>query len=104
MSRPTPPGDKPQPREELLDAAEQLIWSVIDEEKVEDAQIAQLESLLLEHEEVRDRYLDCVQLHVDLHEHFASPDPGAGEPKKSVTVLGSLLSGGFSGPLPAPAE
>jgi hypothetical protein len=83
--------DQPQfsSPELLLDGAESLIWALLDD-RIDDADLARLTNMLEEHAEVRSRYLDCVQLHVDLHEHFGQPAAGA---KKAPCVLGNLASG-----------
>jgi hypothetical protein len=81
--------DQPQSSgpELLLDEAESLIWALLDD-RIEDADMARLTDMLKEHAAVRSRYIDCVQLHVDLHEHFGQPAA-----KKAPCVLGNLSSG-----------
>jgi len=51
--------------EPLLEIAENLIWALLDDQ-ISAAQCSQLEQLILDHEQVRRRYLECMQLHVDL--------------------------------------
>jgi anti-sigma factor RsiW len=53
----------------VLDEAENLIWTLLDDQ-LDEASSARLAKLLEEHEAVRQRYIDCVQLHVDLQDHF----------------------------------
>ena len=96
-------GPSPQDREALLDAAEELIWSVLDDQDVDDTRIRELEALIAGSTEVRDRYLECVQLHVDLQEHFAV-GPLETKSKANTPVLGNLLTGGLPSGFPTPAE
>ncbi|NOY30820.1 MAG: hypothetical protein GXP28_11825 [Planctomycetes bacterium] len=79
----------------LLDHAEQLIWSFLDDH-LEEQDVRRLEELMKKDEEVRLRYLQCAQIHADLYSHYQS---GPDEPKPQSPVLGSLLSG-----LPTPLE
>ena len=53
----------------VLDEAENLIWALLDDQ-LDEASAARLAKLLEEHEAVRQRYIDCVQLHLDLQNHF----------------------------------
>lgn len=79
----------------VLDEAENLIWALLDDH-IDDADIARLTKLLNENEDVRRRYLDCVQLHVDLRDHFAAVDiPGT--PRPATAILPNLLTGGMAG-------
>lgn len=55
----------------VLDEAENLIWALLDD-RLEEADAEKLAKLLEEHELVRRRYIACVQLHVDLQDHFAA--------------------------------
>lgn len=55
--------------EAILDEAESLIWALLDEQ-IDDVDTAKLSQLLEQDALVRERYLECVQLHVDLMEHF----------------------------------
>jgi hypothetical protein len=78
----------------VLDEAETLIWALLDDQ-LEDAETARLAKLLEDHEAVRRRYLDCVQLHVDLRDHFAN----AGVPRvetKGTSILPDLMPRGIS--------
>ncbi len=75
-----------QASDRLLAEAEQLIWSLLDGEL--DAQGTQhLEHLIAENEQVRLRYINCVQVHADLHEHFGSA------PKPDLTKSGQTKTG-----------
>jgi hypothetical protein len=49
----------------VLEEAENLIWALLDDH-LEAAETTKLAKLLQENEEVRRRYIECVQLHVDL--------------------------------------
>jgi hypothetical protein len=70
----------------LLDEAESLIWALLDDQ-IQDADLARLTKMLEERADVRARYIDCVQLHVDLREHFGRP---ADNSKQTPCVLGNL--------------
>jgi anti-sigma factor RsiW len=79
----------------LLDEAENLIWALLDDH-IDEAETARLTKLMNEHEEVRRRYVDCVQLHADLRDHFATvTTPEASRAK--ANILPNLMSGGLSG-------
>ncbi len=78
--------DNPSPTEnpqQLLDEAEALIWGLLDE-NIDAASTQKLEKLLA-NTEVRQRYVQCVELHSDLQELFKEP---VKQPKSPV--LGSL--------------
>lgn len=105
----TPPSSPTAAGELLLEEAESLIWQLLDGQLTE-ATCQQLEQMIFEHEAVRRRYLECVQLHTDLHEVVGKrqmpPAPALPAETKSP-VLGSLgdtqssdLSGTDSRPLP----
>ncbi|MGI9429659.1 MAG: hypothetical protein ACR2NM_13440 [Bythopirellula sp.] len=74
----------------LLDEAEALIWALLDDQ-IESADIKKLEGLLQENEAVRQRYISCVQMHCDLHEHFGGAKTTFADGKlPDSPVLGSL--------------
>jgi len=73
-----------QANDSLLDEAEALIWALLDD-SIEPANLKRLESLLQENEQVRQRYISCVQMHADLNQHFAELPNMPSSP-----VLGSL--------------
>ncbi|NOZ39912.1 MAG: hypothetical protein GXP24_06775 [Planctomycetes bacterium] len=73
-----------QANDSLLDEAEALIWALLDD-SIESANLKRLESLLQENEQVRQRYISCVQMHADLNQHFAELPNMPSSP-----VLGSL--------------
>lgn len=78
--------ENPSPLEnsqQLLDEAEALIWGLLDE-NIDAASIQRLEKLLA-NAEVRQRYVQCVELHADLQELFSEP-----QEKPKSPVLGSL--------------
>jgi hypothetical protein len=52
-----------------VDEVAELTWLLLDRE-INDAQIVQLETLLRDSQDARDTYLKCVQIHVDLGEHY----------------------------------
>ena len=90
---------------ELLQEAEVLIWSLLDEE-IETGDIQRLEGLLKENEQVRQQYISCVQMHTDLIEHFGAdqgtPLPGQLPKSPVLGSLGDLRPG--SGFMPPVAE
>ncbi len=78
--------------DELLDQAEEMIWSLLDD-NLPKADVPRLEEMIKNNDDVRNRYLECVQLHSDLSGHFG----GAAKLKISELpssfgspVLGSL--------------
>ena len=76
--------------EELLDQAEALIWALLDDQ-IEPSDLKRLESLMREHQQVRERYINCVQMHVDLQQHFDTADmPPKTDKFSGSPVLGSL--------------
>lgn len=77
--------------DELLGEAEALIWALLDDQLDEPS--AQRLAAMMEHNAaIRARYVDCVQLHVDLCEHFGRPTLAAPQPARPV-VLPNLLEG-----------
>ena len=52
-----------------IDEVAELTWLLLDRE-ITDQQMTRLEELLRDNQEARDTYLKCVQIHVDLAEHF----------------------------------
>jgi len=79
-----------QTGEASLELAETLIWSLLDNE-IEPTGVKQLESLLQEDEQVRQLYVNCVQMHTDLQEHFGeSKAPQTFDTLPKSPVLGSL--------------
>lgn len=103
MATPSPSADSPEPTAALLETTETLVWQLLDDQ-IDDAQVAQLEKLLAESEAARGRYLDCMQLHIDLVEHFAEQAPKTPGDKPSVPILSQLLPEDFPGPLPTPKQ
>ena len=76
--------------EALLEQAEGLIWALLDDE-IETTDLKRLESLIQAHEQVRQRYVDCVQMHTDLHQHFdATKTPQTTDTLPESPVLGTL--------------
>ncbi len=66
----------------VLDEAESLIWALLDDQ-LDEASAGRLAKLLEDHETVRRRYIDCVQLHVYLQDHFT----GARQPQGRSTAI-----------------
>jgi hypothetical protein len=60
------PADAP-----VLDRVQELTWAAIDDVASDD-DFRLLETLLLSGDEAVDNYLGCVQLHVDLLDHFGA--------------------------------
>jgi hypothetical protein len=84
-------------QEKLLEEAESLTWALLDDQ-LDAADAARLARLLEENDAARTRYIECVQLHVDLKDHYAPPaTAGAGEKLKGVPILPNLLPGGLPG-------
>lgn len=52
-----------------LEETETLIWDLLDDQ-LDNAGQVRLSQLLEKNATVRERYISCVQLHVDLQEHF----------------------------------
>ncbi|RIK88331.1 MAG: hypothetical protein DCC67_00780 [Planctomycetota bacterium] len=73
--------------ESLLDEAEMLIWALLDE-RLDDADAARLSTLIAQDAAVRTRYLQCIQLHVDLREYFARQVDG-----KAGAIMPDLFPG-----------
>lgn len=83
--------DASLPADDRLSHAEALAWALLDEE-LSPSEFAELELLLSESEEARERYLACVQLHCDLSEYYNPADQGQGQ-SPILTTLGGLLPG-----------
>jgi hypothetical protein len=73
-----------QKTQQLLDEAEALIWGLLDE-NIDGLDFQKLEALMA-NEEVRKRYMQCVELHGDL-QNLLSDDKTT---KTQSPVLGSL--------------
>lgn len=81
----------------LLAEAETLIWTLLDDH-LEEPDATRLCKLIEEDAAVRARYVECVQLHVDLVEHYASnAAESAGGKVASGQVLPTLWPGGMPG-------
>jgi hypothetical protein len=87
--------DGSRPSDAKLEEAEILIWALLDEQ-LDGADMDRLSKLIEEDAEVRSRYIDCVQLHLDLGEHFGRQ---VAEQGKGTIVLPNLFpdAAGFSG-------
>jgi hypothetical protein len=62
--------DSHNPTQERLAQAEEMIWSLLDG-NLPEADRARLEEMIKDDGDIRNRYVECVQLHTDLAEHFA---------------------------------
>ena len=83
--------DQPRPSDAALklQETEALIWDLLDE-RLDDAGFARLSRSLEANATVRSRYMECVQLHVDLHEHFGRQALDAKEQAGGTAVLTDL--------------
>jgi hypothetical protein len=72
-----------------LEETEALVWDLLDD-RLDDAGFARLSQLLEENPTVRGRYLECVQLHVDLQDHFERQALDAKQQAGGATVLSEL--------------
>ena len=79
---------KPQP-DSILEEAEQLIWAVLDDQ-VEKADLERLETLLHQDEQIRKRYIQCVQLHTDLATMLPAEAESPPEDLPETPIVGSL--------------
>jgi hypothetical protein len=84
----------------VLDEAENLIWALLDDQ-LDEASAARLAKLLEEHDSVRQRYIDCVQLHLDLQDHFAE-NSGTPTDAKATAVPLNMPPGVPGGSIVAP--
>jgi hypothetical protein len=80
---------RPTGAEAQLEEAESLIWALLDDQ-LDNAGMGRLTKMLETDAAVRSRYIDCVQLHVDLREHFGRP---TAEKSTGTVVLPNLLPG-----------
>jgi hypothetical protein len=77
--------------ERQIEESETLIWDLLDDE-LDEADFARLVSLLEENSTVRSRYVDCVQLHVDLQDYFGKK--ALDEKQRGATpVVANALAG-----------
>lgn len=81
---------------ERLADFEQLVWALLDDQ-ISDDDRSRLEQLIASDEQARETYVQCVQMHVDLQDHFAGTTkpaipPNESKPAKSP-VLGFLNQG-----------
>ena len=82
------------PADHLVERVQELSWALVDEQIATD-EFRLLENLLLSSDKARGAYLDCVQLHADLMDHYRAKAPAsvaAAAPAKSP-VLGFLNAG-----------
>jgi len=82
---------RPSDAELQLEETEALIWDLLDE-RLDDAGLARLSQSLEANATVRGRYMECVQLHVDLQEHFGRQALDAKQQAGGTAVLPNLLS------------
>lgn len=89
MSREHQSNPRPNAVELQLEEAETLIWAMLDEQ-LDRAEMDRLCKMIEENAAIRARYIDCVQLHVDLREHYGR---AAAEKAPEAVVLANLLPG-----------
>lgn len=82
--------------EQTLQEAEALIWALLDD-RIEDADATRLGALIEQDAAVRARYIDCVQLHVDLQELFNGQAEQPQAEKPEGQIFPTLLMGGMPG-------
>ena len=75
----------------VLEEAERLIWALLDDQ-LDHAETTRLSQLLKEHESVRRRYMECVQLDVNLRDHLAATRT-TGKLSTGSPVLPNLMPG-----------
>lgn len=80
---------RPAEAELRLEEAETLIWALLDDQ-LDNAETGRLGRMIEVNAAVRSRYIECVQLHVDLREHFGR---AAAVNDPSPVVLPNLLPG-----------
>jgi hypothetical protein len=56
--------------DDLLTEVQELTWAMVDEQANEQ-DVSRLERLLLDHDEARQTYMTCMQMHADLHFLFS---------------------------------
>ncbi len=74
--------------EALIAQAEEMIWMLLDGH-LSEIDCERLEQILLKHEQVRQRYLECVQMHVEL-QNLCGKDAPTEIIKDQVPILGQL--------------
>ncbi len=77
-----------------LDETETMIWAMLDDQ-LDNAEMTRLSQLIEADAAVRARYIECVQLHVDLREHFGR---AASEKAARTVVLPNLTHGLLGSP------
>lgn len=87
-----------EPNNSLLETAETLIWGLLDGQ-LSESNCQQLEQLILDHDLVRQRYLECMQLHMDLHTLYDQQVKPPATPPLNSPILG-MLDGPLSGGIP----
>ncbi len=70
--------------DDRLAEAQELIWSLLDDQ-ISDPDFRRLETMLQEDESIRQLYVQCVQIHVDLQSWFGEKMPAATPPATGLT-------------------
>jgi hypothetical protein len=85
------------PSSDPLTSAEALIWALLDD-RLDDGDAVRLCQMIESDPAVRSRYVECVQLHVDLSEHFALEALRAEQDKPAGSrIFPTLIIGGMPG-------
>jgi hypothetical protein len=62
------------PENNKTSEVQELTWAMLDD-LITDRQFQRLEQLLSSDDEAREVYVECIQLHADLAQHFAGTKP-----------------------------
>ena len=82
----------PSDAEFHLEETEALIWDLLDD-RLDDASFERLSRMLETNPSVRTRYIESLQLHVDLQEHFGRQALEAKQQASGTAVLPDLFPG-----------
>ena len=82
----------PSDAEFQLEETEALIWDLLDD-RLDDASFERLARMLETNPSVRTRYIESLQLHVDLQEHFGRQALEAQQQPSGTVVLPDLFPG-----------
>lgn len=82
----------PSDAEFQLEETEALIWDLLDD-RLDDASFERLARMLETNPSVRTRYIESLQLHIDLQEHFGRQSLEAKQQGGGTAVLPDLFPG-----------
>ncbi len=60
--------------DDLINEVQELVWALVDDQAT-DQQVRRLEELLLENQQARQVYVQCMQMHADLHYMLSGKQP-----------------------------